>query len=34
MPEIRRLVALEAQRGKRTFLLGSIAELGGFQGES
>jgi adenylate kinase family enzyme len=30
MPEIRRLVALEEQRGKRVFRLGSIAELEGF----
>ncbi len=30
MPEIRRLVALEAQRGKRVFRLGSISDLDGF----
>ena len=34
MPEIRRLVALEEQRGKRVFRLGSIAELDGFDGRS
>jgi adenylate kinase family enzyme len=32
MPEIRRLVALEAQQGKQTFVLGSVAELDGFNG--
>jgi adenylate kinase family enzyme len=31
MPEIRRLVALEEQRGKRIFRLGSIADLDGFE---
>jgi adenylate kinase family enzyme len=31
MPEIRRLVALEEQRGKRVFRLGSVAELNGFE---
>jgi adenylate kinase family enzyme len=31
MPEIRRLVAAEAQRGKRVFLLGSVAELDDFE---
>lgn len=31
MPEIRRLVALEEQRGKRVFRLVSIAELDGFE---
>jgi adenylate kinase family enzyme len=31
LPEIRRLVALEEQRDKRVFRLGSIAELDGFQ---
>jgi hypothetical protein len=31
MPEIRRLVALEEQRGKRVFRLGSVAELDGFE---
>jgi adenylate kinase family enzyme len=30
MPDIRRLVALEEQRGKRIFRLGSIADLDGF----
>jgi adenylate kinase family enzyme len=30
MPEIRRLVALEEQRGKRIFRLGSIEDLDGF----
>ena len=30
MPEIRRLVTLEEQRGKRVFRLGSVAELDGF----
>ena len=34
MPEIRRLVALEKQRGKRVFRLSSIAELDGFDGLS
>ena len=32
MPEIRRLVALEEQRGKRVLRLDSIAELDGFEG--
>jgi adenylate kinase family enzyme len=32
MPEIRRLVALEEQRGKRVVRLGSIADLDGFDG--
>jgi adenylate kinase family enzyme len=31
MPEIRRMVAVEEQCGKRIFMLGSIAELDGFQ---
>jgi adenylate kinase family enzyme len=31
MPEIRRLVALEEQRGKRIFRLNSIADLDGFE---
>jgi adenylate kinase family enzyme len=31
MPEIRRLVAFEEQRGKRVFRLGSVAELDGFE---
>jgi adenylate kinase family enzyme len=30
MPEIRQLVALEEQRGKRVFRLGSISDLDGF----
>lgn len=30
MPEIRKLVALEEQRGKRIFRLGSMADLDGF----
>jgi adenylate kinase family enzyme len=30
MPEIRRLVALEEQRGKRVFRLGSVVDLDGF----
>ena len=30
MPDIRRIVALEEQRGKRVFRLGSIADLDGF----
>ena len=30
MPKIRRLVALEEQRGKRVFRLGSVADLDGF----
>jgi adenylate kinase family enzyme len=30
MPEIRRLVALEEQRGKRVVRLGSVADLDGF----
>jgi adenylate kinase family enzyme len=34
MPEIRRLVAFEKQRGKRVFRLSSIAELDGFDGLS
>jgi adenylate kinase family enzyme len=32
MPEIRRLVALEEQRGKRVFRLNSVADLDGFDG--
>ena len=31
MPEIRRLVTLEEQRGKRVFRLGSVADLNGFE---
>jgi adenylate kinase family enzyme len=31
MPEIRRLVATEEQRGKRVFRLGSVADLDGFE---
>lgn len=31
MPEIRRIVALEEQRGKRVFRLGSVADLDGFE---
>ena len=31
MPKIRRLVAVEEQRGKRVFRLGSIDELDGFE---
>ena len=34
MPEIRRLVALEEQRGKRVFRLGSVSDLDGFEGLS
>jgi adenylate kinase family enzyme len=34
MPEIRRIVAFEKQRGKRVFRLSSIAELDGFEGLS
>jgi hypothetical protein len=34
IPEIRRLVALEEQRGKRVFQLGSVADLDGFKGRS
>jgi adenylate kinase family enzyme len=34
MPEIRRLIALEEQQGKRVFRLGSIAELDRFDGQS
>jgi adenylate kinase family enzyme len=34
MPEIRRLVTLEEQRGKRVFRLNSIADLDGFDGAS
>jgi len=34
MPEIRRLVAIEEQRGKRVFRLGSVSELDGFDGSS
>jgi hypothetical protein len=34
MPEIRRLVSLEEQRGKRVYRLSSIAELDGFDGLS
>src|SRR5882724_1895643 len=34
MPEIRRLVAVEEQRGKRIFRLGSIADLDGFESRS
>jgi len=34
MPEIRRLVALEEQRGKRISRLGSIAELNEFENRS
>jgi len=34
MPEIRRLVAFEKQRGKQVFRLSSIAELDGFDGLS
>ena len=34
MPEIRRLVALEEQRGKRVFRLDSIADLDGFDDQS
>jgi adenylate kinase family enzyme len=34
MPEVRRLVSLEEQRGKRVFRLSSIAELDGFDGLS
>ena len=34
MPEIRRLVALEEQRGKRIFRLNSIADLDEFEGAS
>jgi adenylate kinase family enzyme len=34
MPEIRRLVALEEQRGKRIFRLSSVADLDGFDGAS
>ena len=34
MPEIRRLVALEEQWGKRIFRLGSIADLDGFESRS
>ena len=33
MPEIRRLVALEEQRGKRIFRLGSVADLDGFDNQ-
>jgi adenylate kinase family enzyme len=32
MPDIRRLVAIEEQRGKRVFRLNSIADLDGFDG--
>jgi adenylate kinase family enzyme len=34
MPEIRRIVAFEKQRGKQVFRLSSIAELDGFDGLS
>jgi adenylate kinase family enzyme len=34
MPEIRRLVALEEQRGKRVFRFGSVTDLDGFEGTS
>jgi adenylate kinase family enzyme len=34
MPEIRRLVALEEQCGKRIFRLGSVTDLNGFEGTS
>jgi len=34
MPEIRDLVALEEQRGKRIFRIGSVAELDGFEDQS
>jgi adenylate kinase family enzyme len=34
MPEIRRLVALEEQQGKRVFRLGSVSDLDGFDGLS
>jgi adenylate kinase family enzyme len=34
MPEIRRLVALEEQWGKRIFRLGSVTDLNGFEGSS
>jgi adenylate kinase family enzyme len=34
MPEIRRLVGLEEQRGKRIFRLGSVSDLNGFEGLS
>jgi len=30
MPEIRRLVAIEEQRGKRIVRIGSVADLNGF----
>jgi adenylate kinase family enzyme len=34
MPEIRRLVTLEEQRGKRVFRLHSVSDLDGFEGWS
>lgn len=34
MPEIRRLVVNEEQRGKRVFRLGSVVDLDGFDGRS
>jgi hypothetical protein len=34
MHEIRRMVAVEEQRGKRIFKFGSVAELDAFQGGS
>jgi adenylate kinase family enzyme len=34
MPEIRRIVALEEQQGKRILRLGSISDLDGFEGLS
>ena len=34
MPEIRRMVTLEEQRGKRVFRLGSMAELDAFEGRA
>ena len=34
MPEIRRLVTLEEQRGKRVFRLGSVSDLDGFESRS
>jgi hypothetical protein len=34
MPEVRRLVTMEEQRGKRVVRLGSIADLEGFEGKA
>jgi adenylate kinase family enzyme len=34
MPEVRRLIALEEQRDKRVFRLGSVADLDAFEGEA